>query len=173
MGFLTFFTFLFHSSFATCTFTVFLASPAETTIPLISLESTPDVDFVTVFDAAATAGATALADIAGCRPPMVISPYRRISRSGLLGYAPRRCRSGKTAVVRQGCFFLLVDWRAVMSRGCGCIQNSTALRRLGTGADPDPQLAGGHVQHLLGGGLPESSYLGQGSPLISLRNLKM
>lgn len=74
MGFLTFFTFLFHSSFATCTFTVFFASPAETTIPLISRESTPEVDFVTVLDAAATAGATALADIAGCGPPMVIWP---------------------------------------------------------------------------------------------------
>lgn len=81
---LTFFTFLFHSSFATCTFTVFFASPAETTIPLISLESTPEVDFVTVLDAAATAGATALADIAGCGPPMVIWPYRGISRSGAI-----------------------------------------------------------------------------------------
>lgn len=64
---LTFFTFLFHSSFATCTLTVFRASPAETTIPLISLDKTPEDVFVTVFAAAATAGATALADIAVLR----------------------------------------------------------------------------------------------------------
>lgn len=63
---LTFFTFLFHSSFATCTLTVLLASPAETTMPLISLESTPEAVLDTVFAAAAAAGATALADIAGC-----------------------------------------------------------------------------------------------------------
>lgn len=69
---LTFFTFLFQSSFATCTLTVFRASPAETTIPLISLEITPEDVFVTVFAAAATAGATALADIAGCGPPVVM-----------------------------------------------------------------------------------------------------
>lgn len=69
---LTFFTFLFHSSFATCTLTVLLASPAEMTIPLISLESTPEAVLVTVFAAAAAAGATALADIARCGPPVVL-----------------------------------------------------------------------------------------------------
>lgn len=69
---LTFFTFLFQSSFATCTLTVFRASPAETTIPLISLDMIPADDLVTVFAAAAAAGATALADIAGCGPPVMM-----------------------------------------------------------------------------------------------------
>lgn len=79
---LTFFTFLFHSSFATCTLTVLRASPAETTIPLSSLEMPPEAVLVTLFAAAATAGATALTDIAGCGPPVVIF-LRRGSSKGV------------------------------------------------------------------------------------------
>lgn len=71
-GDLTFLTFLFHSSFATCTLTVFGASPDETTMPLSSLENAPEGVLVTVLAAAETAGATALADIACRAPPVVI-----------------------------------------------------------------------------------------------------
>lgn len=76
---LTFLTFLFHSSFATFTLTVFCASPAETTMPLNSLEIPPEGVLVTVFAAAETAGATALADIAGREPPVVIGWCRGVS----------------------------------------------------------------------------------------------
>lgn len=76
---LTFLTLLFHSSFATCTLTVFRASPAETTMPLNSLEIPPEGVLVTVLAAAETAGATALADIAGREPPVVIGWWRGVS----------------------------------------------------------------------------------------------
>jgi hypothetical protein len=52
--------------------TVLLARPAEMTIPLSSLEIAPEGVLVTVFAAAETAGATALADIAGRKPPVMI-----------------------------------------------------------------------------------------------------
>lgn len=67
----TFFTCLFHFSFATCTLTVLLESPAERTIPFISLASPPDAVLVTAFAPGATERVTAVADIAGCRLPVL------------------------------------------------------------------------------------------------------
>lgn len=45
--FVTFFTFLFHSSPPTRTFTVFAASPADTTTPVAARENRPGADLTT------------------------------------------------------------------------------------------------------------------------------